>query len=148
MSLRNRALAHLARREHSRPELAAKLERAGGTPDDIATLLDEFEACGWLSDRRFAESYIADHRARDGAIKIAHALRQRGVKDSLIAEVIAKLEPHGESEVERARTVWRKKFKSPPATAPERAKQMRFLQGRGFSMATIRSVMADNDHDD
>ena len=42
--LRERALGLLARREHSRVELARKLERAGFTRDDIGPLLDAFEA--------------------------------------------------------------------------------------------------------
>jgi regulatory protein len=82
--LRERALRLLARREHSRVELVRKLERAGFARDDIAPLLDAFEAKNWLSDRRFAESYVADHRARAGSVKLAYDLRQRGVGDSII----------------------------------------------------------------
>ncbi|OZA42250.1 MAG: recombination regulator RecX, partial [Hydrogenophilales bacterium 17-61-76] len=62
--LRERALGLLARREHSRVELTRKLEQAGFDAADIRTLLDGFEAKKWLSDQRFAESYVADHRAR------------------------------------------------------------------------------------
>ena len=36
-----------------------------------------------------------------------------------------------------AREVWRKKFPSPPSISAEKAKQMRVLQGRGFSSDTI-----------
>ena len=71
----------LARREHSRHELTHKLEYAGADREELALLLDEFEANNWLSDRRFAESYVADHRAREGAVKLAYALRQRGIAD-------------------------------------------------------------------
>ena len=59
-SLRERALRLLARREHSRAELARKLEQAGFVHYDIAPLLDTFEAQNWLSDRRFAESYVVN----------------------------------------------------------------------------------------
>ena len=134
----------LARREHSRHELAHKLGHAGVDRDELAALLDEFEAKNWLSDRRFAESYVADHRRREGAVKLAHALRQRGVADALIADVLAELNARhdDDSEVARARNVWRKKFASPPNTQQERAKQMRFLQQRGFSIETIRQAMS------
>jgi len=74
----------LARREHSRAELARKLESTGFVQQDIAPLLDEFETKNWLSDRRFAESYVADHRARAGSVKLAYDLRQRGVSDVII----------------------------------------------------------------
>jgi regulatory protein len=46
------------------------------------------------------------------------------------------------TEVERARAAWRKRFGQPPADAAERAKQIRFLQGRGFTFDVIRRVIA------
>jgi regulatory protein len=135
----------LARREHSRFELTNKLERIGGDLDELPGLLDEFEAKNWLSDRRFAQSYVADHRAREGAIKLAHALRQRGVAESLIDEALESLNERGDGELKRAREVWRKKYGVEPGTAQERARQMRFLLGRGFSMETIRHVFRQDD---
>jgi regulatory protein len=137
--LRERALRLLARREHSRAELARKLENAGFARHDITPLLDAFEAKTWLSDRRFAESWVADHRARAGSVKLAYELRQRGVSDCIIEAVLA---DNRDSELDRARAVWQRKFGSPPADAAEKAKQMRFLQGRGFSSPVIRQTLA------
>ncbi|MDO9467172.1 MAG: recombination regulator RecX [Thiobacillus sp.] len=136
--LRARALALLARREHSRAELTRKLERAGFAHEDIAALLDEFETKNWLSDRRFAESYVADHRARAGSIKLAYDLRQRGVGEDIIEAVLGE---NRDSELERAREVWKKKFGAPPVDASEKAKQMRFLQGRGFTQEIIQKTL-------
>lgn len=138
--LREQALANLARREHSRLELSRKLEHAGHPPEEINLLLDEFEARNWLSDRRFAESYVADHRVRSGTMKLAYELRQRGIDDSIIQAV---LNGQNDSELERAREVWRKKFGTPPANAQEKAKQIRFLQGRGFSLDIVRPLFKD-----
>jgi regulatory protein len=137
--LRARALALLARREHSRAELTRKLERAGFAREDIAALLDEFETKNWLSDRRFAESYVADHRARAGSIKLAYDLRQRGVGDNVIEAVLGE---NRDSELDRAREVWKKKFGTPPVDAAEKAKQMRFLQSRGFTSETIKRAIS------
>lgn len=136
--LRTRALALLARREHSRAELTRKLERVGFIREDIAALLDEFETKNWLSDRRFAESWVADHRAKAGSVKLAYELRQRGVSDDVIEAVLGE---NRDSELERAREVWRKKFKSAPANASDKARQMRFLLSRGFPTEIIRSVI-------
>jgi len=143
-SLRERALGYLARREHSRAELTRKLERAGFDLADIAPLLDEFEERKWLSDLRFAESWVADHCARAGSVKLAYDLRQRGVPDALIEAV---LDENCDSELERARAVWRKKFGTPPADTAERAKQMRFLRGRGFSSEAINRVTSSEETD-
>ena len=137
--LRDRALRLLARREHSRIEIARKLEQAGFAGDDIARLLDAFEAKNWLSDRRFAESYVADHRARAGSIKLAYDLRRRGVGDAIIEAVLSE---HRDSELERAREVWKKKFGSAPADMAEKARQIRFMQSRGFAPEVIRNAIS------
>jgi regulatory protein len=136
--LRERALRLLARREHCRAEITRKLGAAGFAVEDIAPLLDEFEQKNWLSDQRFAESYVADHRARAGSIKLAYDLRQRGVRDSVIEVVLDELQ---QSEIERAREIWHKKFTHAPTEAREEARQIRFLQGRGFSTEVIRKVL-------
>jgi regulatory protein len=139
-SLRERALACLARREHSRLELTRKLAAAGFGAEAIGATLDAFEEKGWLSDRRFAESWIADHRARHGRIRLAYDLRQRGVDETLIETALA-ANPDG--ELERARAVWQKKFGTPPRDLAEKARQMRFLQGRGFAPEIIRRAVDD-----
>lgn len=144
-ALREQALACLARREHSRAELERKLAQSGHAKEDIAALLDDFENRNWLSDRRYAESYVADHRARSGPVKLAYELRLRGVADSIIDAVLAETR---DSELERAREIWRKKFGTPPENAQEKAKQIRFLQGRGFSLETIRHALVAGERDD
>lgn len=136
--LRERALRLLARREHSRAELVRKLALAGFSTDDICPVLDEFEEKNWLSDRRFAESYVADHRARAGSIKLAYDLRQRGVGDGIVERVLGDTR---DSELDRARAIWQKKFGARPADASEKAKQIRFMQGRGFAHEIIQKVM-------
>jgi len=139
-SPRERALALLARREHSRAELARKLNVADCDGTEVEALLDEFEAKNWLSDRRFAESYVADHRFHAGAVKLAFDLRQRGVADNIIEAVLAE---NRDSELERAQAVWQKKFGSAPTDMTEKARQMRFLQSRGFGTEVIRRVIHD-----
>ncbi|MDT3705442.1 MULTISPECIES: recombination regulator RecX [Betaproteobacteria] len=138
--LRERALRLLARREHSRFELARKLAAAGFPQADVGALLDEFERKNWLSDRRFAESWVADHRAKAGSVKLAFELRQRGVAEAVIEAVLG---DNRDSELERAREVWQKKFGAAPDDAAEKARQMRFLQSRGFTSDVIRRVMAN-----
>lgn len=135
---RARALALLARREHTRVELARKLQAAGFDAGDVQPLLDEFESRNWLSDRRFAESWVADHCAKAGSVKLAYELRQRGVPEAMIDEVLRETR---DTELERARAVWQKKFKSAPTDPADTARQMRFLQSRGFALDVIRRVI-------
>ena len=141
-TLRERALGLLARREHCRAELARKLETAGFAREEIVPLLDHFEAKNWLSDQRFAESYVADHRARAGSIKLAYDLRQRGVPDSIIAGVLS---DNRDSELERAQAIWQKKFGTTPSNAAEKAKHIRFMQSRGFAGEVIRHAIGTSE---
>lgn len=134
-SLRQRALGYLARREHSRADLTRKLERAGFEPEAIGPVLDEFETKNWLSDKRFAESWVADHRARAGSVKLAYDLRQHGISDTLIETI---LRDNRDSELERAIAVWNKKFGSTPTNPAEKAKQIRFMLSRGFTNEIIQ----------
>jgi regulatory protein len=137
-TIRDKALAHLARRDHTRKELAGKLQRAGHAEEDIEPVLDELSARGWLSDQRFAESYVQQKLQRFGMLKLAHELRSRGLTESQIQEA---LQAAKGTEPERARQVWEKRFGALPANAQEKAKQMRFLQNRGFSPETIQRIL-------
>ncbi|MGB7540944.1 MAG: recombination regulator RecX [Burkholderiales bacterium] len=142
--LRERAIRLLARREHSRAELARKLKAHAQPGDDLDALLDDLSRRKLLSDERYAESRSHALSRKFGAARIAHELRAKGVSDELAgqAEKAARA-----TEVERARTVWRRKFQAGPKTREERAQQMRFLQSRGFSFDVIRAVLGGADDD-
>ena len=139
LSLRARALGLLAQREYSKQELARRLLQYTEDPDEIPPLIEDFEQRGWLSEKRVVEQVMATRRRRFGSQKIAHELRQKGLYEEVIAGARETLK---ESELESARDVWRRKFPEPPADASDRARQMRFLQGRGFSLDIIRKVIA------
>lgn len=137
-SLKQRALECLARREYTRAELRAKLAPHSESVEEIEALLSEIETRGWLSEGRFAEQLIATRRSRFGSLRIAHELRQRGVPDEVVDGLLPGLE---EEDLRVAREIWRQKFGKRPGTAAERAKQARFLQGRGFSAELIRRAL-------
>ncbi len=151
-SLRARALQYLARREYSRAELRGKLLPHAGTdsdpgqPEDLDALLDDLTARGWLSDARAATQLLHARRSRFGAQRIAQELRQKGIAEELIGEALPGLK---ESELDAARGVWQKKFGALPQDAREKARQVRFLQSRGFSLDVIFKILrADNPEDD
>jgi regulatory protein len=137
-SLGARALRLLARRDHTRRELAAKL--APHVEDDAAldALLDDFTARGWLSEARVAEQVLHSKRGRLGPARIRQALLQRGVSESLVDTTVANLKG---TELDAARAVWSRKFRTPGATPAERARQLRFLQSRGFSLDVALRVV-------
>jgi len=157
-TLRQRALQHLAQREHTRAELRAKLLRwaqaletaasavqpatsgraAAPAPSeaDLDTLLEHLQQRGLLSDARFVETRVHARAARYGNRRIEQELRQHGapLPPALRGELQA-------SEFDRARAVWARKFGQAPANPAERVRQMRFLAGRGFGAETISRVL-------
>ena len=135
-ALREHALRLLARREHSRTELERKI-KSPFNDENITSLLDELEERGLLSDQRFAESRITHRSSRFGNARMAHELRTQGVDGEIIS---AALESAGD-ELTRARAIWNKKFKTPPETRADWAKQARFLQTRGFGSDIIRQAL-------
>ena len=137
-ALRQRALDLLARREHTRAELQRKLAPHAEDEQVLIELLDALAQRGWLSDERFAEALVHDKQARFGTSRLAYELRERGVPDAVIREQLAELK---DTELDRARQVWESKFGAPPEDAKARAKQMRFLQSRGFSFEVIGKVL-------
>jgi regulatory protein len=136
--LRQRAVKLLARREHTRSELARKLA-AHGTPEEIDTVLNQLATTGLQSDSRFTESYLRSQAARLGAARLRQALRTKGVSTEVVDTHIVDLP----DELERARVIWQKKFSAPPADARQWARQARFLQGRGFPVEIIRKLMKE-----
>lgn len=137
-SLRARALDALARREYTRLELLRKLSAHSEDTEQIHQLLDDLQARGWLSDARYAEQRAHARQSRYGSRKIGYELREQGVSETLIAETLSNLKA---TELERARSIWQKKFDVPATTPKERNQQMRFLQSRGFDMDVIYRVV-------
>ena len=138
LSLRVRAMRYLARREHSRAELHSKLLPHVQEGEDLNAVLDELEKRNWLSDARATTQLVHAKRSRYGTQRITHELRQKGIAENLIDEALPQLK---ETELDAAREVWQRKFGVSPQDAKEKAKQVRFLQSRGFSMEVIFKVL-------
>lgn len=150
-TLMTRAVAYLARREHSRVELGKKLARyleEGQSFDEVEVVLDRLESKGLLSDERYARSRARVRSARYGDMRVAMELKTQGVESDLVRETIDAIE---EPEIVRATRLWERRFGEAPADYKERARQIRFLASRGFRMSTVMSVVnrgANDDFDD
>ena len=143
-AVRLAALDLLALREHSRRELERKLDARGFDADVIAGALDRLAADGLQSDARFAEQFIHSRMQRgSGPQKIRAELRERGVD---AADIGLAMEALDGDWLALLRSVREKKFGSElPGDYRERARQMRFLQQRGFSSAQIGRLFRDTD---
>jgi regulatory protein len=152
LSVKGRALRCLAQREHSRAELERKLARhVEDSPEasaqvQIAAALDELAAKGLLSEARVAESVLLSQGRRYGARRLKQTMQAKGLAPELVAQTLQRARA---TELERAQEVWCRRFGEPAADAAERARQMRFLAGRGFDGDVIRRVVRGAEgHDD
>ena len=132
--LRARALRLLARREHSRAELRRKLAPHAGEGFDLEPLLDDFTKRGWLSEERFVEQAVRVKARKYGPLKIAHHLREKGIDAAGIERGLAQAKAE---EGEALASAWRARFGRAPKDDADRAKQVRFLQQRGFSLGAV-----------
>lgn len=137
-SLKGRALRLLARREHSRAELAAKLAPHVQAGEDLEALLHALEAQGFLSDARAAESLLRRRAPRLGTQRVLQELRHKGLDAELVRAAADSLRA---SEFARAQAVWQRRFGTLPADAQAHARQLRFLAARGFSNEVARQVL-------
>jgi regulatory protein len=135
--LRVRALQLLTRRDYCRAELKGKLVPHAESEEELDAVLDTLQSERLLSDTRYAAQRVVARAGRYGNARLKQELRQKGVADDEIAAAL----PEGGDETERCRAVWRRKFGDLPQTPEERAKQMRFLQYRGFSSEAIRRTL-------
>lgn len=130
-SLMARALNFLSRREHSEQELRKKLLPYVESPSDLEEVIDKLKKNKWQSDERFVDSYVRQRSQKFGAQKVIDELRQRGIEGEVVQHLRDAL---GATEQLRAWQVWSKRYSEIPTNPKERAKQVRYLVSRGFSL--------------
>ncbi len=136
----------LARREHSSAELQTKLYARGYPEGVVEVTVAALEREGLVSDARFTEALLTARRARGyGPVRIRYELEQKGVCGELIDRC---LDDADAGWIEQVRRVREKKFgRQQPGDFAERARQMRFLQQRGYTHDQIRRALNADDLD-
>ena len=138
---RKKAMDYLARREHGRGELLDKLTRFGFDPDVAEEAVTRLVEDGLQSDARFAEAFVRSRiNQGKGPARIRADLRERGLEGGAVELA---LEEADEDWYALARDVRLKKFgPDTPSEFREKAKQMRFLQSRGFEPDQIQAAVS------
>ena len=138
LSLKGRALRLQAGREHSRLELERKLKRHEQQPGELARVLNELAAKDLISEPRVVASVLHQRAPRQGGLRVRHELQQKGIAPETIDAAVAQLRG---TELERALTLWRRRFDGLPVEPKDHARQSRFLLGRGFAPEVVRRVL-------
>ncbi len=135
--LRQKALDLLARREHSQLELKQKLIARDFDTAEVDAVIYKLASEHLQSDERFTENYIRSRARKDyGPIRIQQELRTKGIE--------AAIDFNNQSWFENARRAKLKKFgNSIPQDLQSRAKQVKFLQYKGFTHDQINYALEE-----
>ena len=135
-------LAYLTGREASQKRLFQKLLASGyGQPEEVKMTLDRLMREGWVSDRRFAESYTHYRSERGfGPKYIEYALRQEGLSLMLIQEVFLEMNIDWQELIEKLVSRKFPNLLKINQSMILRAKAERFLLSRGFEWSHIRKA--------
>ena len=139
-SLKARAVGYLARRDYARIELRDKLLATGATADEVDPVLDDLAAQGYLSDERYAHALVRQKTGGYSKRAIAQTLKAKGVTGE-VATVA--LDAADADDATTMVALWRRRFGRAPANDRERARQVRFLQSRGFGLSAILKLLRD-----
>jgi len=138
VSLKAQAVRLLARREYARDELEQRLIAKGASRDEVAAVLDELTSQGLLSNERFAHALVAQKSGSYSRRSIRGELKRKGVSGDAIENAI------GDAPIEddaAMLALWQRRFGTPPANDREKARQIRFLQSRGFALTAIFKLL-------
>ncbi|MYA15624.1 MAG: regulatory protein RecX [Gammaproteobacteria bacterium] len=141
-TVRNAAVRLLARREHSRRELAQKLAQRGHPRDLIEDVIDGLADAGMQSDERFVETFVRAAVARgQGPLKLRARLRECGIEDALAS---AAIDRDFDDWRDLASSAVAKRFgPAPPGDRADWAKRARFLASRGISSHIAPPAIGD-----
>ncbi|MEY4561450.1 MAG: hypothetical protein RLZZ618_727 [Pseudomonadota bacterium] len=120
----------------SQTEAESESDKAPDLVAQVDAVIDWLEGKGFFSASRFVESRVNARAPRFGMQRIRQELAQHGV--SLSPDELKALK---DTEFDRARAVWQRKFGQPPADLAERGRQLRFMAARGFSGEVVRRIM-------
>lgn len=138
---RKKAMDYLARREYGSQELTRKLANAGFDRDIAAAEVARLAEDNLQDDRRYIESFVQSRiNQGKGPVRIELELAERGLDPAMVSEVLAVTD---QDWFALASAVRAKKFgQSLPEDFNKKAKQMRFLQYRGFEQAHIQAAIS------
>lgn len=137
-TLRAQAIRLLARREYARAELESRLLGTGADVAEVRLTLDDLGAQGLLSDQRFARAIVGQKAGRFSRRSIAGGLKAKGVAPGDIDDALREANLDDDAALI---ALWQRRFGKVPANDREKARQIRYLQARGFSISAILKLL-------
>ena len=134
------AVRLLSRRDHSVFELERKLRLREFPQDEIDNALEDLVKRDYLSDERFSEAYIHIRQKKGfGPLRIGVELNERGVDERVYQNY---LRPSSADWMDALERTYQTKYRgSPIKDFKDKAKRIRFLPYRGFTLENIHKVV-------
>jgi regulatory protein len=104
-TLKQRAIALLARREYARAELRERLLVTGASRDEVDAALEDLAGLGYLSDERFARAVVRQKEGGYSKRAIGAALKAKGVTTEASAAAVAEIDTDDHALV----ALWRRR---------------------------------------
>ncbi len=101
-------------------------------------MLDALAAEGLLSDTRYARSVLIRRSGNYGRRRIVEELKAAGVASDKIEAAVEEADLDDEAAL---LALWRRRFGRAPGDEKEKARQVRFLQSRGFALSAILKLL-------
>lgn len=143
--LRSYAFAVLTRKEYSKAELIEKLALYAQDRDEVIKLVEDLAEQRYQSDQRVAETVLASQKRKGkGPARIQLALKNKKIDQDLIADEMQEID-----WTEQAYQLKLKKYGAEVTKDPKlKAKQIRFLQYRGFDLDTIFKAISRRENEE
>lgn len=143
--LRSYAFAVLTRREYSKTDLIEKLALYAPDRDEVVTLVEELARENYQSDQRVADMMLASQKRKGkGPNRIKMALKSKNLDSALIQDELKETD-----WLEQAYQLKVRKYGVEVAQDIKlKAKQIRFLQYRGFEMDVIMKTIKRKQNED
>jgi len=139
LTIREKSIDYLSRREHSRLELKQKLLLKNFSLDEINLELDFLISKDLQSDERFAHAYVRSRKQSGfGPRRIECELRERGISESLISAAVDARSTEWRNQMV---SIFQRKFSESSKNKSEQARQFRFLSQRGFPSEMITKFL-------
>lgn len=108
--------------------------------DEVRLVLDELVAQAYLSDARYARATVAHRSGAFARRRILEELKSKGIARADIETALA------EAQIDDAaalNALWQRRFGRAPVDERDKARQVRFLQARGFALTAILRLLDD-----
>lgn len=133
----NKALNYISKSMHTKSQLVKYLNGKQYSKKIVDAVMDKLTEYGYVDDLSYASQFAELKKQNSGKRKIAFELKQKGVDNKFIDEVLDKIE----DESEACLRVAEKYIKGRQVDLKLRQSAYRYLVSKGFDYETVKEVL-------